>query len=242
VLSPRPSWELAGPARAVAASGLVAAFLYSDWVFLQPTVGAHLSAAHSYISEMGAMSQPDHVLVNALDVLCGLCTVLCALLLRRLLPSTVLARLGITALVVFGVATALGGVWPMTCTPSVDATCAAGGLALGAPWRDLLTTALSVVANGALPVSMALFALALAGTPGWRHVAWAGRVLLLVTVPLTVAVALLALLTGDVGLPQRVLVVLQSVWVATLAVTAVTGQWAARRTVTDRLPQGAERS
>jgi hypothetical protein len=32
------------------------------------------------------------------------------------------------------------------------------------------------------------------------------------------------------------------VWVATLAVTAVTGQWAARRTVTDRLPQGAERS
>jgi hypothetical protein len=64
----------------------------------------------------------------------------------------------------------------------------------------------------------------------------------LVTVPLTVAVAMLALLTGDVGLPQRVLVVLQSVWVATLAVTAVTSQWAARRTVTDRLPQGAERS
>ena len=199
------------------AAGVVGAVVYSDWLFVEPTIGRELSPVRSYVSELGALSMPHHAVVNVLDVLCGACVFLFAVRLSRALPRAGRARLGAIGLGVFGLTTALNGLWPMTCAPSRDQGCSAGGLALHAARQDQAATALSVVANLAVLASMFWLVTALATTPDWQRVARAGRLLLFATVPLTLAVGLLGVLEGSVGLLQRLLVLLQSAWIVVLA-------------------------
>ncbi len=105
---------------------------------LQPAVGSDLPVLWSYVSEMAAANRPHHTLVSALDLGAGVCILLFTCRLQRLLPGHGTARrVGIAALGVFGAATALNALWPMTCAPSLQPECAAGGLALHGPAQDL---------------------------------------------------------------------------------------------------------
>ena len=205
-----------------AALGLLGAVLYGSWPVLQPAVGSDLPVLWSYVSEMAAANRPHHTLVSALDLSAGVCIVLFTCRLQRLLPGHGTARrVGIAALGVFGAATALNARWPMTCAPSLQPECAAGGLALHGPAQDLAATALSVL--GVLGVLASMFGLghSLRATPGWERAAQVGSWLLALSVPLTLVVALLGLLESAVGLPQRALILLHAAWIAVLAVTSL---------------------
>jgi hypothetical protein len=208
-----------------AAVGLAGALTYSDWLVLEPATGWPLSPVRSYLSELGASSTPRHTVANVLEALSGLCVLLFAIGLRHVLPPARGTRPGAIALGAFGVATLLTGRWPMTCAPSRDPSCSAGGLALHAPAQDLATTGLSVAANLAILAGMYWITIGLAGAPGWRRAATRSRLLLLTSAPLQLAVAALAMFNGNVGLPQRALVLVQSAWIAVLALaTARHGQ------------------
>lgn len=205
-----------------AALGLIGAGLYTDWIVLDPTIGGDLSPVRSYVSELSALTHPHHLVANRLDVVSGVCVLLFAVgLLRRLPGAGAAQRLGGFGLAAFGLTTALNGLWPMTCEPSIQRLCAAGGLALHATVQDLAATALSVVAVLGVLGSMLAFGAALRAVPGWQAVAATGRWLFVVAGLLTVVVGVLALLDRDVGLAQRPLVTVQSAWIAVLAVAVL---------------------
>jgi uncharacterized protein DUF998 len=202
------------------AAGLVAAALYTDWIVLEPVIGADLPPARSYVSELGARSHVDHVIPDALDVVCGLCLLLFCVWLKAVLDADEApreARTGTYALMGFAAATTVNALVPMTCAPSVQASCRAGGLAVDAPVEDLAATALSVSAVVLSLASMALFAHGLAQVPAWREVASTCRWLFVAAAPLAVVVGALGVLDVAVGLPQRALIVLQAASIARLA-------------------------
>jgi hypothetical protein len=209
--------------------GLVAAALYCDWVVLEPTVGRDLSPAHSFVSEMAAQTHPYHVLLNAADVVAGVCLVLFALDLLRVMPLTGVSRwAGAGCVSVFGCATAVNAFFPMTCVPSQQPRCPAAGVGVGSPLQDQVATACSVLAAVAVVLSMLAFARALRDVPGWQRLGkWALRFFAVAT-PLTVVVGLLGLLEMYVGLPQRALLLVDSSWIATLAVSVLSVPSAAR--------------
>jgi hypothetical protein len=201
-------------------AGLVAAALYTDWLILEPVIGTALPPARSYVSELGARSQAHHVIPDALDVVCGLCLLLFCVRLKAVLDADEAprgARAGTYALMGFAAATTVNALVPMTCAPSVQAGCPAGGLALHAPVEDLAATALSALAVVLSVASMALFAHGLADVAAWRDVSRTGRWLFLAAAPLAVVVGALGSLDVAVGLPQRALIVLQAAWIACLA-------------------------
>jgi hypothetical protein len=206
---------------AVAVAGLIGAVLYSDWLVLEPAIGRDLSPVRSYVSEMGALTHPHHGLVNVLDIISGLCIFFLSLrLVHRL--SDVAARedigFGCAGLTVFGLATALGALVPMTCMPSVQPTCTAGGLALHGPVQDMVYTALSVLANVGVEASMLLLGLGLVSTTSWAVTARTGQWIFVASAPLGILDALFGLLYPSiVGLPQRALLILQSGWVVAIA-------------------------
>lgn len=232
-----PATAVRSPARvadrAAAVLGLIGAVLYTDWVVLEPLIGRDLSSARSYVSELGALTHPGHGLVNALDVISGLCIMVFSVRLARRLPlpaGRLGPLLGCAGLSAFGAATALNALWPMTCAPSVQAACAAGGMALRGRAQDVAYTALSAVAVFGVEASMLALGRGLRRSPGWAGAAQAGRWIFAGTVPLTGLVTLLGLLERDVGLPQRALIVVQAGWVATLAVQLLrAGRRAGRR-------------
>ena len=128
----------------MACEGLVGAVIYSDWLFLGPLIGRNLSPESFYVSEMGALSHPHHVYVNTLDIISGLCIFFLALcLMYRVseLGARKVVSFGCVGLMLFGLTTALGALVPMTCIPSVQPRCTAGGLALNGPVRELIYTA-----------------------------------------------------------------------------------------------------
>lgn len=206
--------------KAVTAVGLAGAALYADWLVLQPTLGRHLSPVHSYVSELGALTRPNHPLVNVLDTLAGVLVLAFGLALVRLVPPSPPARAGAVLLALSGAAAAADGAGPITCAPSVDAGCTAGGVALHAPVQDLVATAASVLDVVGSVGSMALLGLALSGT-AWATTGRAGRRLAAFAVPLAVVVGVLGAWDVDVGLPQRALVVVQSAWLTVLATSII---------------------
>ena len=211
-------------AAGTAALGLIGAALYADWVLLEPIVGRDLSPVRSYVSELAALSHPHHVVVNRLDVVSGVCLLLFTRGLLSRLPSPAMGiaqRWGGAGLATFGFTTAVNGIFPMTCAPSLQPRCPAGGLALLAPLQDKMATALSIAAVLGVLVSMGALGRALREAPGWRGAARAGSRLFSLTAPLTVIVGLLGLLDHDVGAPQRALIVLHASWIVVLAVAVL---------------------
>ena len=129
---------------------------------------------------------------------------------------------GCVSLMLFGLTTALGALVPMTCMPSVQPTCTAGGLALNGPGWDLIYTALNVVANVGIEVSMLLFGLGRASLKRWEITGRTGWVLLFLSAPHGILDAyFLFKLPNLVGLPQRALLILQSAWIVAIAATLI---------------------
>jgi hypothetical protein len=222
-----------------AALGVLGAVLYCDWVVLEPIFGTGLSPVHSYVSELAAVTRPHHLLFNVADIVAGLCFLVLARDVRRHLAQSDTGGRGAISLALVGLATTAGGFLPMTCAPSVQARCPAGGLALHSPLQDQLATAFSVV--GAVAVVLSMRALA-AGVPDdltWPGVARNGRRLFALAAPLTVVVGVLGLLDLDVGLPQRALLILDSTWVCFVSVALAAGVGAAEPTGEARHPDSA---
>jgi Protein of unknown function (DUF998) len=209
-------------ARIASVTGLVAAALYSDWLVLEPVIGRDLSPTRSYVSELAARTQPGHVIANTLDLVCALCLLPCCARLTQALRADrapAAAVHGTYALIGFAAATALNALVPMSCAPSLQPDCRAGGLALHGPAEDLTATALSVIAVGCSLASMALMGHGLARVPAWRNLARTGRALFIPAAPLALLVGALGALDVAVGLPQRALIVLQAAWMARLAIS-----------------------
>jgi hypothetical protein len=107
----------------VGALTVVAGLAYSLFL-LTPVLGATLDPATSFVSELAAIDQPTSAVFRVVDGVVGLVLVLVGIHLatrtRRLSP-----RWAGAALALFGMATLLDAVLPMTCAPSAEPVCAA---------------------------------------------------------------------------------------------------------------------
>ncbi|WP_203820233.1 DUF998 domain-containing protein [Paractinoplanes ferrugineus] len=201
---------------------MVTAALYSNWCYLGPLVGRDLPVAGSYISELGALTRPHHTLVNAFGACSGICCLLLTVQLWRLLPRMSRWQQALAALAIFGVTTTLSAVQPMTCAPSIEPGCTAGGITGHAGWQDLAESASSVLADIALPLSILFSARAFGALPDQAFAARGSRAWFALTAALTITVGGLSLAGQGGGLPQRALDLTQSTWLAALAL------WCAR--------------
>ncbi|WP_306664033.1 DUF998 domain-containing protein [Tsukamurella paurometabola] len=109
-------------ARLILLAGTV---LYSAWM-IAPLLGSRLSPLTSYVSEAGAVGQPNALFFRAADLLAGTAFVvagaLCHLALR---PVPKLGLVALAGLFILGIATMCDALMPLSCTPTADAACAA---------------------------------------------------------------------------------------------------------------------
>jgi Protein of unknown function (DUF998) len=205
-------WRLVGGLAGLGAAAAYSSFLLAD------VVGSRLDPVRSYVSELGASSQPASGMFRASDVFAGvLFVVLAGALGHGLTMAGWRWRAGQMALAIAGGASVADGWHPLRCTPSTDLSCRAHETAAGllGQLRDEHTLS-SVIGVVAIVVSMLLLREPYAGhqrgcLPGWAGLAAAATVggLALLEVPLS---------AGDrgVGLVERVYVLFVSAWLATL--------------------------
>lgn len=199
--------------------GVLAAVTYSAWP-AQLRLDSALSLRESYVSELGAATQPHADFFNGIDLATGACIVVLACALHARIGTGWLLRLGCLALGAFGLGSALEALLPLDCAPSLNAQCAAREFSgHGISWHDRGHTISSVFSIVAILVSMALLSWALRNTPRWR---WPARCWLVATpfvALLSGYVGLLAIYRRPVGLAERALVSCFSLWVLAVAGT-----------------------
>jgi hypothetical protein len=217
--------ERAGRLR-TAAVGIAAALLYSDWIGEAAEGGA--APRHGYVSELGALAQPHHLLFNSLDAACGALVVLLALELARLLAATPAHRLGCAALGLFGACVVADATMPMDCAPSLSAACARAASSGAVSWHEQGHTVSSVTECVALLASMPLLASMLRSARGWPRVARMWELAAPAATAVASYVALRALENHLVGTSERLMVCIFSAWLATLAVAALPPSYAVR--------------
>ncbi|GAA1392192.1 DUF998 domain-containing protein [Luteococcus peritonei] len=213
---------------------VTAGLVYSTWLveLLLPT---GLDPLSSYVSELGAEGQPHAWLFRSGDTVSGGLLMTAALVGSILLrePSTPSAgqvswrrrltvperthRLLLACLGLFGLSTFVDSIFPMSCTPTHDAACAARDAAGHVPWTHLVHQGSSVAA-GLCFLAAALVLL-------WRHRRCAQAWLLHLLAALwgvmtlgTVVVTLPGVDAGLMGLLQRTSLLACSAWLVTLGV------------------------
>jgi len=196
-------------------AGIAAAAGYSSFV-IGPLAGSRLNAANSYVSELEVAGQPASGLFRVVDAASGLLLVLLALGLLRWWRPDLLGVLGCLCLAGAGLASFADGADPMSCAPSISASChhRLDQIPITAQLHQGHT--LSSVA-GVLCVILSM--LLLGGS--WRAGAWPQWVV--VSRMMGLAVAILAIVevpltfTGrGVGAIERIHVVVVSAWIASV--------------------------
>lgn len=208
--------------RAAGALVIAGAVLYASWV-LQFLLPSPLSPWTSYASELAAQGQPHAGVYRAADVAAGLLFVAGGLAARRRAGrgASRRARLLPWLVVVFGLATAADGLSPMSCTPTVDAACAAREAAGEVPLGHLLHDVTSTVAGAAFWAALVVVTW---GRPGRSRMAW---LLLVLAVAWTVATAwtLVAQVPGVqhglLGLAQRLELALTTCWLVAYGIAGL---------------------
>lgn len=212
-------WSERIGAGGAAVLGGLAAIAYSAWL-VEFRLGSGLSPRASYVSELGAATQPHAEFFNGLDLATGACIIVLAYALHRRIRHHRLLDLGCLALGAFGLGSALEAALPLDCAPSLDAQCAAREFSgHGISWHDRGHTLSSVFSIVAILVSMSLLGWALRNRPRWR---WPARCWLVATpfiALLSGYVGLLAIYRRPVGLAERAMVSCFSLWVLLVAGT-----------------------
>ena len=185
--------------------------LYTSWV-LQLLLPSSLSPWTSFASELAASGQPHAWVYRCGDLAAGSLFVLAGLAGLRQRPGAGWRRTGILWLmVVFGLATVIDALCPMSCVTTIDAACSARELAGDVPLTHLVHNATSAV-GGAAFWGVVLLA---AWRPGRSRMAW-----LLVVLGAAWIVATIWTLLAQVpslaplllGLAQRVELMLAALW------------------------------
>ena len=197
-------------------AGLVAALAYSSFLLASP-LGSRLDQTTSYVSELGARTQPASGFFRATDMVAGGLIVVLAAALRWDLARDWRRDVGTAALGLAGVASVFDGWKPMDCAPSIDRACRLREDAIGL--LDQLRephTVSSVTGVVAAIVSMAVLGSLLGSEPGRRRFGLFGLVAALVTAGLSLAELPLTTADPGVGLIERTFVLCVSAWIAAL--------------------------
>ena len=200
------------------AAGLVAALAYSSFV-LARALGSTLDPLRSYVSELGAPTQPASAFFRATDLVAGVLIVVLAVALRGSLPRDWRRDAGTGALGLAGVASIFDGWNPMECAPSIDLVCRRREDSMGLLGQLREPHTLSSVAGVvAVIASMAVLGHLLGSEHGRRRPFGVfGQVVALVVTGLSLAEMPLTTANPGVGLLERVHVLCVSGWIAVLA-------------------------
>ena len=220
----RQDRRTAGWSERIGILAVAAAFAYGAWP-VEWILDRRLSARRSFVSELGALTQPDAWVFNSLDLVAGVIVVALAFALAREIRGGQLFTLGCVCLGVFGAGDTAEALLPMDCAPSLSARCLAREASgHGISWHDRGHTIGSVASIVAVLLSMALIGWAMANAPGWR---WIARPWLVAAPPLAVLSMYVGLLTLDRRLPgalERLMVTSFSLWVFTLGAVLLAAQ------------------
>jgi hypothetical membrane protein len=198
-------------------AGLVAALAYSSFLLAGP-LGSTLDPRNSYVSELGAATQPGSWFFRSTDVVAGGLMVVLAVALHGSLPRDWRRVVGTTALGLAGASSVFDGWYPIECTPSIDRACRLREDAMGllGQLREPHTVS-SVTGVVAAIVSMAALGHLLASVPGHRSLGRCGQAAALVATGLSLAELPLTTADPGVGLIERIFVLCVSTWIAALA-------------------------
>ncbi len=226
-----------GPARTAAAVLLLlGALAYTAWV-LELVIATGLDPVRAYVSELAAADQPLGGLFRATDLVAGLLVLagaLTALAAVRRRPWTVA---GLSALALFGAATALDSRLPLSCAPTSDPVCAARETAGLVPATHTAHAVSSTLAMLGALAALVLLTVAARRYGHWPALARLGPPLVLTQLAATAwTLAEVAALTAGrgtwaLGVGQRLQVLLVALYVAVLAGCLARGARAARAAV-----------
>jgi hypothetical membrane protein len=197
-------------------AGLVAALAYSSFLLAGP-LGSTLDPTTSYVSELGARTQPASVFFRAVDMVAGGLIVVLAAALRSGLARDWRRDTGTAGLVLAGAASVIDGWKPMDCTPSIDQACRLREDAMGllGQLREPHTVS-SVTGVVAAIASMAALGSLLGSDRRRRRLGLFGQVAAFVTAGLSLAELPLTTADPGVGLIERIVVLCVSAWIAAL--------------------------
>ena len=197
--------------------GLLAATSNCTFVF-RALSSSRLDPFNSMISELEVPGQPSSEFFRWSSLLSGVAAAVFAVGLFSRLPRGRLGVAGCGALVVYGLAGAVDALIPMDCAPSASAVCFRAELAGPTSWPYQAHTWFDVAGTVALLAGLWLLARHLRQRPGWRSAAVASRAGFL---GLALGSGVLTVLSiwylPGVGLVQRLVVLVTSVWLAVLA-------------------------
>jgi hypothetical protein len=208
-------------------AGVLAAALNCVFLLARP-LGSTLSPVGSFVSELSVPGQPAAVVFRVADLLGGLLLIGFAVGARqgsagraragraterdRRERSAGRARAGWWGVVAVGLLSLVDAAWPMRCTPSTDAACAAAERSAGLPGALLDVHSLAGIAS----VLAAVAAMLLIDLPQRPEL---GRACAAATVVLGAAISACYLFgLPGVGAVQRVQLLVWSGWVALAAV------------------------
>jgi hypothetical protein len=202
-------------------AGLVAALAYSSFLLAGP-LGSTLDPTTSYVSELGARTQPASAFFRATDMVAGGLIVILGAALRRDLARDWRRDVGTAALELAGAASVFDGWKPMDCAPSIDRACRLREDAMGllGQLREPHTVS-SVTGVVAAIVSMAVLGSLLGSEPGRRRLGRFGQVAAVVSACLSLAELPLTTADPGVGLLERLFVLCVSAWIAVLGLLLV---------------------
>ncbi len=212
-----------GPAATAAAVLLLlGALAYTAWV-LELVIATGLDPVRAYVSELAAADQPLGGLFRATDLVAGalvLAGALTALAAVRRRPWT---AAGLSALALFGAATALDSRLPLSCAPTSDPVCAARETAGLVPATHTAHAVSSTLAMLGALAALLLLTVAARRYGHWPALARLGPPLVLAELAATAwTLAEVAALTAGrgtwaLGVGQRLQVLLVALYVALLA-------------------------
>ena len=198
-------------------AGLVAALAYSSFLLAGP-LGSTLNPMNSYVSELGAPTQPASRFFRDTDMVAGGLIVVLAVALRDNLPRDWRRGAGTTALGLAGLSSIFDGWNPIGCTPSVDLACQVREDAMGLLGQlQEPHTVSSVTGVVAAIASMAALGHLLASVRGHRRLGRCGQAAALVATGLSLAELPLTTADPGVGFLERAFVLCVSTWIAALA-------------------------
>lgn len=209
----------ARPAGGVVWLGVVAALLYSSWLFGWAANPDH-DPLTGYVSELAALGEPFARTFRSFDGIAGATVVIACIIVlaRSRAPRRHLVTFAL--LTVFGLATITDALAPLSCTPTSDMACAAAEKARDVPLHHLIHEATSSIAGVAATAAMLWWwlvehrRLRRAGDPGEKTLYRIGVVLVVVhTAALVISLADIAGIGfGVLGAAQRISLLALALW------------------------------
>lgn len=140
------------------AAGLVGVVLYNWWIFVADDAHA-LRTTNELFSDLEASGQPHALLFGRLDLAAGSLMALALLLGRR---RRVDRRPG-DLLTIFGVAAAVGGLFPYSCAEGIDRACREAEWSMTLPWQHYVHVVAGIVEFASATIAIILLRSTTAG-------------------------------------------------------------------------------